>query len=411
MKRTGLIATLVIGLLALVCGFGGASAALILTQPSASASADVAVQFTVRSGDSVADVATHLQAAGLIRSALAFRLLAKVRKAVFQEGTYTLSPDMTMDAIIQVLEHGAPVQQVSILVPPAMRVTLYLAVFKPLPAFTASDFLKIATTGTFLDGTAVSLQFWFVPPRKAAHVIYALEGYLFPDTYNFLATADATAVIQRLLDGFGEHLCPGPDAAHADAYLASEAQCKAHAVTIGGKSMFSLLESTYGTRDDRLALYDAVTLASIVMREVSKSLPDIQKVTDVYYNRDLVSAAQFPNPPSDALSNLNADPTVQYARASVTPPKGTQSWWQQISGDKHTPNTPYNTYDVVGLPPGPISAPVWTHLADAIHPDPPGPTSNFWFLTTCVNGKNLEFYARTGLQFSQLQAQYPNPPC
>jgi UPF0755 protein len=412
MKRARTIATLVLGLLAMVCGFGGTTAALLVTQPAVSA--HVAVQFTVNQGDTVDAVANRLQADGLIRSALAFRVLAKVHRAVFQAGTYTLYPDMTMDAIIATLEQGAPVQQVSILVPPGMRVTQYPAVFKQLANFNAKDFMTIATTGNYLDGTSVNADFWFVPPKKYPNAAYALEGYLFPDTYEFNASDDAAAVVKRLLDGFGQHICPGPDAAHADAYLASATQCKAHAIAIGGKNIFTLLEKNYATSDDRLALYDAVTLASIVMREVSKSKPDIQSVTDVYYNRYLVSAGKFPNPPSDAPSNLDADPTVQYARASANPPTGTQStpsWWPQLSGDKHTPNTPYNTYDVVGLPPGPISAPVWTHLTDAITPDPPGPNSNFWFFATCINGVNTEKYARTQAQFTQEQAQYPNPPC
>jgi UPF0755 protein len=409
MKRARMTTTLVMGLLALICGFGSTTAALLYTQPSASA--HVAVHFTVKEGDTVDAVANRLQAAGLIRNALAFRVLAKVHRVVFQAGTYTLYPDMTMDAIMAALEQGVPAQQVSIFIPPGQRVTQYPAFFKQLANFNANDFMKIATTGDYLDGTAVNTDFWFVPPKKYPNVAYALEGYLFPDTYEFAATDDAKAVIQRLLDGLGEHLCPGPDAARAGAYLASEAQCKAHAVAIGGKNLFTQVEKNYVPNDDRLSLYQAVTLASIVMREVSKSTTDIQRVADVYYNRYLVSAGRFPSPPSDAPSNLDADPTVQYARDTVTPPKGAQSWWQPLSGDKHTPNTPYNTYDVGGLPPGPISAPVWTHLADAINPDPPGATSNFWFFTTCVNGVNEEMYARTQAQFTQEQAQYPNPPC
>jgi UPF0755 protein len=300
-------------------------------------------------------VANRLQSDGLIRSALAFRVLTKVHHAVFQSGTYTLFPDMTMDAIIALLEQGVPVQQVSILVPPGLRVTQYPALFKQLANFNASDFMKISTTGDYPDGTSVNSDLWFVPPKNYPNVKYALEGYLFPDTYEFATTDDAKAVIQRLLDGFGEHICRGPDTAHADEYLSSETQCKAHAATINGKNIFTLLEQNYDPKDDRLSLYQAVTMASIAMREVSKSVPDIQKVTDVYYNRYLVSLGTFPNPPSDAPSNLDADPTVQYARDTVIPPKGTQPWWQPISGNKHIPNTPYNTYDVVGLPPGPIS--------------------------------------------------------
>jgi UPF0755 protein len=409
MRRAGMIATLVIGLLALVCGFGGATAALMLTQPSASA--HVAVQFTVNQGDTVDAVAARLQAAGLIRSALAFRVLAKVHRAVFQAGTYTLYPDMTMDAIIATLENGVPVKQVSILVPPGLRVTQYPAVFKQLASFNATDFLSIAKTGKFLDGTAVNAQFWFVEPLQP-HAYYALEGYLTPQTYEFNSTDTAEDVIKRLLSYFGEQLCPGPDAAHADEYLSSETQCVVHAVKIGGKGIFTLLETNYFTKDPRLALYDALTIASIVQREVSRSVPDIQGVADVLYNRYLVNLNKYPNPPANSPGSLGADPTTQYARDTDHPPAN-NNWWAPLGNNAATidPNNLYNTNNPahVGLPPGPISAPAWTHhMPDAINV---GTSQYFYYWASCQASTNVIHYATTIDQATQLQGQFPPTTC
>jgi UPF0755 protein len=413
MKRTGLIVTLVIGLVAFVCGFGGVTAALIITQPAASA--HVAVLFTVNQGDTVDQVANNLHAAGLIRNVLAFRVLAKLKRAVFQAGTYTLYSDMTMDGIIAALENGSPVQQVSILIPPGWRVTQYPALFAKLPNFNASDFMKIATTGNYLNGTPVNTDYWFVPTKKATGVRYALEGFLSPDTYDFLATDNAQQVIQRLLNAFGENLCPGPDAAHADAYLSSVAQCKAHPATISGKSIFTLLEKNYSTSNDQLALYEALTLASIAEREVTGKQTDIQQVTDALYNRYLNNAGKYPNPPANSPTQLEADPTVQYARDSDHPPTTASGWWAKlppgVAKASISPNNPYNTYVITGLPPGPISAPEWVHhLPAAVNVS----MSQYFYYFAAGEGNpcaNVWYYATTYDQFLQLLNQHPTPTC
>ncbi|HEX6123667.1 MAG TPA: endolytic transglycosylase MltG, partial [Ktedonobacterales bacterium] len=222
------------------------------------------------------------------------------------------------------------------------------------------------------------------------------------------------AVINRLLVAFGEQLCPGPDAAHADAYLGDKAACKAHATKIGTTSIFTLMEKKYATSDDTTALYRALTIASIVMREVSQSKPDIQKVTDVYYNRWLVSTGALPGPPNDMVANLGGDPTAQYARDTDTPPKD-GVYWKALNGAASSiaANNLYNTNNPIhkGLPPGPISAPVWTHIADAINPNPTGPTPNYYFFASCQGGKNVIYYAATNDQFNQLLAQHPPTTC
>jgi cell division protein YceG involved in septum cleavage len=273
--------------------------------------------------------------------------------------------------------------------------------------------MKIVTTGKYLDGSTVNKKYWFVPPIQP-NVKFALEGYLFPDTYNFFADDDETAVINRLLDAFGEQLCPGPDAAHADAYLTDKAQCKAHATKVGDSSIFTLLEKKYATSDDTTALYRALTIASLVMREVSQSKPDIQAVTNVYYNRWLVSLQDGTNPAGDMVANLGGVPTAHYARDTYSPAKD-GVYWKPLNGVASTisPNNPYNTNNPVhkGLMPGPISAPVWTHIADAINPNPSGATPNYFFWASCQGGKNTIHYAANYADFQAGLNQFPATTC
>ncbi len=100
--------------------------------------------------------------------------------------------------------------------------------------FDASAFIKIAQTGVYPDGSKVSDTYWFVPPLHK-NALYALEGYLYPDTYTFNTTDTAQAVINRMLNDFGEHLCPGPDKDpdSSNEYFHDKATCLQHAELTG----------------------------------------------------------------------------------------------------------------------------------------------------------------------------------
>src|SRR5260370_34332553 len=100
-----------------------------------------------------------------------------------------------------------------------------------------------------------------------------------------------------LLTGGGTHLCPGPDAGHLDAYLHDMAECKAHAATAGPKStsVFTEMEHRFNTADDVAALYDTLTLGSLVVR-ISSSEADAAGVAAVYLNRYQASRTHTPPP-------------------------------------------------------------------------------------------------------------------
>jgi peptidoglycan lytic transglycosylase G len=414
MKKGALALTLFVALLALACGFGGTTAALWVTQPAAPG-ASATVNFVVQDKDTAGTVADRLQAAGLIRNAQLFKLLAKFRHldTGIETGTYELTPGMTMDAIIAKLQQGKP-DDIAITIPEARRVLQMPFRLRVLPKFNSDNFVKIVTTGKFLDGTAVSSQYWYVmPPQPKA--AFALEGYLYPDTYRFLKTDDETVVIKRMLDEFGEQLCPGPAGGKPDAYIHDQAQCKAHAVTVGTKklNLFTALEQKYFVpsvaKNDTEALYDALILGSIAMREIPSldDAKDIQGITDVYYNRYLHILGKAD---SDLGLNLGADPTVQYARDTEAKPGLDGVYWAPINDDPHTvaPTNAYNTYNQEGLPPGPISAPGWDVLKAAVYPNPDGSSPYWYFLNEVCKG-NATHYAKTADEFETLKAQYLDP--
>ncbi|HEY7832303.1 MAG TPA: endolytic transglycosylase MltG [Ktedonobacterales bacterium] len=401
MSKGARVAVVVLALLAFAGGFLGVAGALYLTQPAVHGSTQV-VPFEVKKGDTANAVGQRLQDAGLIRNALVFRLLAKYRHldTQLEPGVYQLSPAMTMDAIIQKLLHGQPDEQL-ITIPPGHRVAEYPDYFSALQNFDAKNFLKVAQTGVLKDGTKLSSMYWYLP-SKQANTVDALEGYLFPNTYYFNSSDDEQQVIEKLLINLGEQLCPGP-ADQPDQYISDQAQCKAHGAKVGKTgNIFTEMEQHFNTTNDVLALYDTLTLSSIVVREV-KYVQDIPGIADVYYNRySIMANGTYLTPGNDTIVGFEADPTVQYARDTDSGPDAkTGQYWDKLAdgGRNVDPNGIYNTYTHKGLMPGPIAAPRWEDIVGIATANEPTASPNFWFVNDC---HGTTYYASTYAQFQTI---------
>jgi UPF0755 protein len=145
-----------------------------------------------------------------------------------------------------------------------------------------------------------------------------LEGYLFPDTYTFPRDPSPRAVLAAMVARFREE------------YRKAEAD-RLPCVTLDEK----------GT----------VTLASIVEKETGQP-EERPRVACVLYNR------------LARRMRLQTDPTVMYA----TMLRHGGEWSRNISREDLAAQHPYNTYAVIGLPPGPIASPGAAALRAALHP-------------------------------------------
>ena len=395
MKRAAMVVTILFALLAFGIGLVGTTVALDVTRPVVSGS-NGTLNFVVNDGDTSTEIANKLEKAGLIRNALIFRLLARYKHldSNLKHGTYSLSPSMNMDQIISALE-GAPMDEhIVILVPPGLRVTQYPDYFTKMPKFNADNFAQIAKTGILMDSAQTPLwsKYWFIQPMaKGTKVKYALEGYLFPDTYYFNKDADETKVIETMLENLGAKLCPGPDN-NPGAYLADKTQCLAHAAPEGNSNIFAAAEKAYSTKDPVAALHTALTMASLTVREI-KDPKDAPGVTNVYYTRYMALLGKTPN--LGDIASMGADPTAQYALESATPPTDGK-WWKPLTkaGSQVATTDPYNTNVTTNgsLMPGPIAAPLWAEIEAATNPSI---SKYFYFVQDC-NGKTL--YATTNAQ-------------
>jgi UPF0755 protein len=140
-----------------------------------------------------------------------------------------------------------------------------------------------------------------------------VEGYLFPETYDFPSQVTARYVVEQMVARFEQRWDPAWEARLAEL---------------------------------RMTRHQVVTLASIVEKEVRRG-SERPTVSGVYHNRLRIKMA------------LQADPTVQYAM-KVRPGR--------VLYRHLTIDSPYNTYKYPGLPPGPIAAPGKASLEAALFP-------------------------------------------
>lgn len=401
-QRLALTLALVLMTCGLIGGFGAWTFGLNIIQPAGPAGSPT-ITFVVQPGETANEVADALVAKKIINNALAFRLWARF-KGLDQKlvpGTYQLSASMTIPKIVDVLITTNTHPEVAVTIPEGDRIWQIAALFaekSPGQKISGDEFVQIAQTGSYTDAngksTALTSEYWFLNHDKQnnGNPKFALEGYLFPDTYRIDQDTTAADAVHKMLNNFGEHLCPGPDG-QPDAYLNDEQQCEVHPAQDQAtkKSIFDLLKKNYSDADGKSMadkLYHALTLASIVERE-TRTDEARQGVTSVYYNRYLVGKGEL-TPPEQGLTLLQADPTVQYQVGTPDQP-----WPQLTKGGSQYPSDPYNTYKTEGLPPSPISSPGAAALTQSMNPA----KTNYFYFITGADHKN--HYARTSAEQQQ----------
>jgi len=305
------------------------------------------VNFTIALGELPTDVAARLQKQGLIENADLFVTLVKYKKVgtKIQAGEYVLRKTMTMDEIIEALQHGlAKIIPVTVL--PGWRaeeIADYLATLG-LKNFNKDQFLQLVKNGKF------DYAFLRDRPKNAPP---SVEGFLFPETYNVPVDIPIEALITLILDTFN---------ARVTDKLRQEATAA------------------------KMTLYDVLTLASIVEREA------------VATNERPIIASVFLNRLKKKML-LQSDSTAQYALGYQP---ATKQWWKSpVTIEELTGvNSPYNTYRNVGLPPGPICNPSLASITAVIEP---AQTEYLFFFS---KGDGTHAFAKTYEEHQQNQQKY-----
>lgn len=269
----------------------------------------------VKEGDTVDQVADKLKEQGLIEYKLIFKLFCSFTHvsgkagdddAKITPGSYELNTDMDYRALISSMGSSS-----------ASRLTTTVTIPEGTTEAQIFEMLEKAGVATVedLEETAANYDFKFsflqgvLPlgdPKR-------LEGYLFPDTYEFYMGEDPVNVLNKMILRFDEIFTD---------------------------------EMRKTMTDKGMTVNDAVIIASMIEKETDGT--DQGKISSVIYNR-------LNNPTSETAGYLNIDATILYATGGTV--VNTQA------------DTPYNTYTHTGLPPTAICCPGVDALKAAVSPE------------------------------------------
>lgn len=301
----------------------------------------ISATITVTEDDDISDIAKKLQKAGMIRYPSLFETFAKVtgKGDDILVGSIAFDNKTVYDynALINAMSYqGGSSVLVSIMIPEGFNCAQIFALLEEqgvcsvenLEAYTAFtcqrpvDGKDCGNCEVCKNEAQLLSDYWFLRDVPLNHK-YCLEGFLFPDTYEFYMNDEPDRIIEKFLDGFNARF------------------------TQRLVDKFVALNKDLGTN---FTLYEVLTIASIVEKE-SANPDESYNIASVFYNR-MTNSGSFPF--------INSDATILYATQYRN--KGELITKEQIN------SSPYNTYTNTGLPPTPISNPGLSSLDAALAP-------------------------------------------
>ena len=287
------------------------------------------VTFEIVSGDSASSVTAKLKEMGLIKYENIFKFLSRMEnlERKIQIGTYTINMGSSYDEIFEKLKSNTTYRA-------TVRITFTEGsevqdIFKTLVANgigTMDRYEQVAKGWDF--------GYSFLPDIGSDN---RLEGFLYPDTYDFFADEKEESVIKRFLDNFNKKM--------TDAGLWEK-------ISQSGET-----------------IYDTLKLASIIEKE-SQYQPELSTISSVFHNRlDIRMMLQ-----SDASVNYILDKDDRYS---------------SISASTMAIDSPYNTYKYYGLTPTPICNPSIQSITAAVEP------ADTEYLYFCSKGDGSHVFAYT----------------
>ncbi len=294
--------------------------------------------FTVKNGEGLDSIASNLKARGLISSKLLFDvyIFAREEQSLLQAGEYSLSPLMSISEIAQKIVKGETLKN-KITIIEGWSLKNIAQYFEEKEIAQKEDFLETANSSEIFIGDFVYLN--------DKPIEEGLEGYLFPDTYSVKITDAAEDIIKIMLSNFDKKLTPN---------LREEIQAQ-------DKTIFEI-----------------ITMASLLEKEV-RGEEDKKIVSGIFWKR---IANKYP---------LQSCATIAYAL-------GKDKWRYSVEDTKI--DSPYNTYQRLGLPKGPICNPGLESIEAAIRPE----ATKFWYYLSTPEGETI--FSKTLQEHNIAKAKY-----
>ena len=349
-KEKGGALKILLVVLALLVLAAGTAGVFVYNEINGNGKTGTEVTVSIPQGSGVAAIAKELKAAGVIKFPQLFRWYVghEGAAAKLQYGEFTLASGMSYNALIEALSEYAKADSVRLTFPEGTTAIAIAQKMEDAGLCTAEEFLEEANTGDFSEYT-----FWqYVPDDEdAPDRFMKCEGYLFPDTYEFLKEDTVHNYVATFYAHFNQQFT-------AEMYKELDKQ--------------------------DLTLPEVITLASFVQEEAGNDQDS--NVAQVFRNR-LAEGSPYPKLQSNTSSYVQSDADNNYLWNWVAPYYG---GWDNIPENIRNA---YDTYTCIGLPAGPISNPGLAAIQAALNPQYDAEVKDCYFFVTDLSGHY--YYAET----------------
>ena len=348
-KKHTLRRVILVLLLVLVLA-AGAVALLFRREITGGGASGQTVTVTVDQGSGVAAIARNLKQAGVIRFPRLFRWYVGRQGAAskLQYGTFELEQGASYDELIQALSVYAAAESTHLTFPEGTTAIAIAQQMEKAGLCTAEEFLTEANEGDFSE-----YRFWqYVPSdEESPGRFMKCEGYLFPDTYEFLNDGTVHDYVATFYARFDQ----------------------------------MITDEIYASMEEQgMTLHQLVTLASFVQEEAGNDQDS--NVAQVFRNR-LAEGSPYPRLESNVSSYIQSDEDNNYLWNWVAP------WYGGWDAIPQEIIDAYDTYRRSGLPAGPVSNPGLEAIRAALNPQPDEEAQDAYFFVTDLTGHY--YYAKT----------------
>ena len=277
---------------------------------------DKAVTVTIYESDTMEDITEKLYAQGLIRYRSLFNLYASISDARedIQAGIYDLNTRYDYHALVNFMTPKSSREVITLTIPEGYTCRQIFNLLEENRICTAVDIAAYAASGELED-------YWFLENVERGDK-YCLEGFLFPDTYEFYKNSTPREALEKMLDNFDNRFTEE---------MRAQIDTLNETVTGGG----------YTVRE-------VVIVASLIEKEAAAPAEGAA-IAGVIYNRLFRWG--------DTPAYLNIDASLIYAQDGNN------------TGIDTRIDSPYNTYTHTGLTPTPIANPGLASLKAALAPE------------------------------------------
>lgn len=312
---------------------------------------DEEIAVEIPTGSSRTDIARTLEEAGVINSAFVFNYHVRFSEEEgFRAGYYLFSPAMSTDEIVSMLqEGGSPIPEEPegrLTIPEGYMLEQVAMNVESQTEYTTEEFMELVEDDSFLNTLLDDYpELLSTTMEMREETRYALEGYLYPATYEIYDEVTLESLVTRMIDRMNQAVEP-----YYEEIEASE-----------------------------FTVHEMLTLASFIERE-GFNAEDRDLFSGVFYNR------------LETDMPLQTDVSVTYALGEHQ---------ERISYEDLEVDSPYNTYMYTGLGPGPVNNPSENSIQAAVHP---AETDYMYFLADLETGE--VYFSETYQEHLDYQNEY-----